>query len=78
MICRAWGCPNFAMPTNTENPKGLCGRCHEADEDEPVRLKPGPRNGVVSAEAVAKRNATRARHKAEKLARIAEIKAGAA
>lgn len=70
-ICRARGCYNSAMPMGVDNPKCLCGVCHESDEDSPVRLKPGPMN--VDAEIVAKRNATRRANRAAKEAHYAEV-----
>ena len=76
MICRARGCFNFAMPKGPENPKGLCGVCHEDDEDAPVRLKSGPRE--VSAEAIAKRNETRKRNREARQARWDKAKGEAA
>lgn len=64
MICRARGCLNEPMPTTPENPKGLCGRCHEYDEEYLVRLKPGcPK---MSPETIAKRNAGRIANRIER------------
>ena len=72
MICRAKGCPNWAMPMNAENPKGLCGKCHEDDEEYPVRLKSGPKE--MSPEALARRSATRKRNIEERDAKRAELR----
>ena len=63
--CQASGCYNSPMPVSRDNPKGLCGACHEADEDCPVRLKPGPTS--VGLEAIRKRNETRQLNKEEKM-----------
>lgn len=76
MICRARGCFNFAMPKGPENPKGLCGVCHEQDEEYPVRLKSGP--GGINAEVIAKRNETRRRNREAKQARWDKAKGEAA
>jgi len=62
--CQASGCYNQPMPVSRDNPKGLCGCCHEKDEDFPVRLKPGPTS--VGLEAIQKRNETRALNQVEK------------
>jgi hypothetical protein len=74
MICRASRCLNEPMPISAENPLGLCGKCHEDNEESPVRLKSGPRE--VTAESVAKRNATRKANQEAKATRYANLRGG--
>lgn len=68
MICRAMGCLNEAMPNGP-----FCGACDEANEESPVRLKPGNRPGKTSSETVAKRAATRKANADAKAARFAAL-----
>ena len=56
------------MPRGAENPKGLCGRCHEDDEEYPVRLKPGFAPGTASPEAIARRTESRKQKRNERAA----------
>ena len=74
MICRATGCHAEAMPTGPENPKGLCGACHETNETRRVRLKPGPKK--AKPESIAKGRETRRRNAEAKEARRAAIREG--
>lgn len=68
MICRAMGCLNESMPNGP-----FCGACDEANEESPVRLKPGQRPGKISAETSAKRAATRKANAEAKAARFATL-----
>lgn len=65
MICRAWGCMNFAMSNGP-----FCGFHDEENEGRPVKLKPGHRPGKIPPEVIAKRVASRKGNKAALLAKL--------
>ena len=65
MICRAWGCRDLSMPNGP-----FCGFHDEANEERPVKLKPGARPGKIPPEQIAKRVESRKRNKAALLAKL--------